>query len=151
LRKSTLLATSVNECFSTRLLFGPTPVRRRNASRNTEERQEESPVCREPAQPQSYSPKTVRCYPPPIGPATSALHRASESLHFSETRLRHTRFSETPLSPGPIGQGFSKGVYTSIPTGSEAQTGDSQRWCYATQLPLWIPTVSYGGRGPPLG
>ena len=37
---------SVNECCSTRLLFGPTPVRRRNASWNNEERQEESPVCR---------------------------------------------------------------------------------------------------------
>src|SRR5829696_3056892 len=32
---------------------------------------------RKPAQPRSYSTKTVRCYPPPIGPATSGVHRAS--------------------------------------------------------------------------
>ena len=33
----------------------------------------------ETAQPQSYWPRSHRTAPPPIGPATGAIHRASES------------------------------------------------------------------------
>jgi hypothetical protein len=41
-------------------------------------------------------PKTVRCYPPPIGrPATSAIHRASESL-YSRKLISGIRYSRKP-------------------------------------------------------
>ena len=73
--------------------------------------------------------------------ATLTPFRTVSEGVFSEIRLRHTRFSETPPRPGPIGQGFSE-VSTPLPTGSKARRGDSQRRCYATQLPLWIPTVA---------
>ena len=44
---------------------------------------------RKPAQPRSYWPRIVRCYPHPIGPATSAIHPASESFDSRKPGSRH--------------------------------------------------------------
>src|SRR5918994_5675521 len=67
---------------------------------------------RKPAQPRSYRPRIVRCYPRPIGPAPSVIHRASESLLSRKPGFRYCPFSETGLpSNGFLG---NYGVQTEI-------------------------------------